>query len=198
MNFLKDVVLGLVGLIALNSMGYLAMNTSMGYDIIVYGCIIVVELLVLMWFVKWIRPRAEEETTSRGKRAPSNAYDEAFSDYDYEDSYDYCHGNTCDCGDCLNDDQKVELEEARQNLDDAIAYLDRIMGQSPRAEENAANVDSKTTNETAREECEEDGPSHNDPIGETGDPGVVESDITVENESDTTSLDDLIAEVKNF
>ena len=198
MNFLKDVVLGLVGLIALNSMGYLAMNTSMGYDIIVYGCIIVVELLVLMWFVKWIRPRAEEETSSRGKRAPSNAYDEAFSDYDYEDSYDYCHGNTCDCGDCLNDDQKVELEEARQNLDDAIAYLDRIMGQSPRAEENAVNVDSKTTNEAAREECEEDGPSHNDPTGETGDPGVVESDITVENESDTTSLDDLIAEVKNF
>ena len=197
MNFLKDVVLGLVGLIALNSMGYLAMNTSMGYDIIVYGCIIVVELLVLMWFVKWVRPRAEEETTSRGKRAGINAYDE-YDDYDYEDSYDYCHGNTCDCGDCLNDDQKIELEEARQNLDDAIAYLDRIMGQSPRAEENATNVDSKTTNETAREECEEDGPSHNEPTGETGDPGVVESDITVENESDTTSLDDLIAEVKNF
>ena len=198
MNFLKDVVLGLVGLIALNSMGYLAMNTSMGYDIIVYGCIVVVELLVLMWFVKWIRPRAEEETSSRGKRAGINAYDEAFSDYDYEDSYDYCHGNICDCGDCLNDDQKVELEEARQNLDDAIAYLDRIMGQSPRAEENTTNVDSETTNETAREECEEDGPSHNDPTGETGDPGIVESDITVENESDTTSLDDLIAEVKNF
>ena len=197
MNFLKDVVLGLVGLIALNSMGYLAMNTSMGYDIIVYGCIIIVELLVLMWFVKWMRPRAEEETSSRGKRAGINAYDE-YDDYDYEDSYDYCHGNTCDCGDCLNDDQKVELEEARQNLDDAIAYLDRIMGQSPRAEENAIHVDSKTTNETAREECEEDGPSHNDPTGETGDPGVVESDITVENESDTTSLDDLIAEVKNF
>ena len=197
MNFLKDVVLGLVGLIALNSMGYLAMNTSMGYDIIVYGCIIVVELLVLMWFVKWIRPHAEEETTSRGKRAPSNAYDE-YDDYDYEDSYDYCHGNTCDCGDCLNDDQKVKLEEARQNLDDAIAYLDRIMGQSPRAEENTINVDSKTTNETAREEYEEDGPSHNDPTGETGDPGVVESDITVENESDTTSLDDIIAEVKNL
>ena len=114
------------------------------------------------------------------------------------DSYDYCHGNTCDCGDCLNDDQKVELEEARQNLDDTIAYLDRIMDQSPRAEENTINVDSKTTNETAREECEEDGPSHNDPTGETGDPGVVESDITVENESDTTSLDDIIAEVKNF
>ena len=170
MNFFKDVVLGLVGLIALNSMGYLAMNTSMGYDIIVYGCIIVVELLVLMWFVKWIRPRAEST-------------DDEYDDYDYEDSYDDCHDNTCDCGDCLND---------------AIAYLDRIMGQSPRAEENAANVDSETTNETAREECEEDGPSHNDPTGETGDPGVVESDITVENESDTTSLDDIIAEVKNF
>lgn len=185
MNFLKDVVLGLVGLIALNSMGYLAMNTSMGYDIIVYGCIIVVELIVLMWFVKWIRPRAESA-------------DDEYDDYDYEDSYDYCHGNTCDCGDCLNDDQKVGLEEARQNLDDAIAYLDRIMAQSPRAEENATNVDSETTNETACEERKEDGPSHNDPTGETGDLGVVESDIAVENESDTTSLDDLITEVKNF
>ena len=193
MNFFKDVILGLVGLIALNSMGYLAMNTSMGYDIIVYGCIIVVELLVLMWFVKWMRPRVEEETSSRGKRAGI-----IYDDYDYEDSYDDCHGNTCDCGDCLNDDQKVELEEARQNLDDAIAYLDRIMGQYPRAEENTINVDSETTNETAREECEEDGPSHNDPIGETGDLGIVESDVIVENESDTTSLDDLIAEVKNF
>lgn len=197
MNFLKDVVLGLVGLIALNSMGYLAMNTSMGYDIIVYGCIVVVELLVLMWFVKWIRPRAEEETSSRGKRA-GFIYDDALSNYGHEDSYDYCHGNTCDCGDCLNDDQKVKLEEARQNLDDAIAYLDRIMAQSPRAEENATNVDSETTNETAREECKEDGPSHNDPMGETGDLGVVESDIIIKNESDTTSLDDLIAEVKNF
>lgn len=197
MNFLKDVVLGLVGLIALNSMGYLAMNTSMGYDIIVYGCIIVVELIVLMWFVKWIRPRVEEETSFRGKRA-GFIYDDAFSDYGYEDSYDYCHGNTCDCGDCLNGDQKVELEEARQNLDDAIACLDRIMAQSPRAEENATNVDSETTNETAREECKEDGPSHNDPTGETGDLGVVESDIIIKNESDTTSLDDLIAEVKNF
>ena len=196
MNFLKDLVLGLVGLIALNSMGYLAMNTNMGYDIIVYGCIVVVELLVLMWFVKWIRPREEEETSSRGKRAEINVYDDAFDDY--EDSYDYCHGNTCDCGDCLNDDQKVELEEARQNLDDAIAYLDRIMTSSSRADENATNVDSETMKRPAREECEEDGPSHNDPTGEVGEPGVIDSDIAVENESDTTSLDDLINEVKNF
>lgn len=198
MNFLKDLVLGLVGLIALNSMGYLAMNTNMGYDIIVYGCIVVVELLVLMWFVKWIRPREEEETPSRGKRAEINAYDDAFDDYDYEDSYDYCHGNTCDCGDCLNDDQKAELEEARQNLDDAIAYLDRIMASSPRADENATNVGSETMKRPAREECEEDGPSHNDPTGEVGEPGVIDSNITVENESDTTSLDDLINEVKSF
>lgn len=183
MNFLKDLVLGLVGLIALNSMGYLAMNTSMGYDIIVYGCIVVVELLVLMWFVKWIRPREE---------SVDDEYD------DYEDSYDYCHGNTCDCGDCLNDDHKVELEEARQNLDDAIAYLDRIMASSPRADENATNVDDETMKRPAREECEEDGLSHNDPTGEVGEPGVIDSNITVENESDTTSLDDLINEVKSF
>lgn len=176
MNFLKDLVLGLVGLIALNSMGYLAMNTSMGYDIIVYGCIAIVELLVLMWFVKWIRPREE---------SVDDKYDD-YDDYDYEDSYDYCHGNTCDCGDCLNDDHKVELEEARQNLDDAIAFLDRIMASSPRADENATNVDNETMKRPAREECEEDGLSHNGPTDESG---VVESDITVENESDTTSFD---------
>ena len=188
MNFLKDLVLGLVGLIALNSMGYLAMNTSMGYDIIVYGCIVVVELLVLMWFVKWIRPRAE---------SVDDEYDD-YDDYDYEDSYDYCHGNTCDCDDCLSDEHKAELEEARQNLDDAIAYLDRIMAQSPRADESATNVDSETMKRPAREECEEDGPSHNDPTGEVGESGVIDSDITVENESDTTSLDDLINEVKSY
>ena len=198
MNTGKIIALSAVSAIAINALGYFAMNTGIGYNIIVFGCIAIVEVLAIIAFVKWIfAPRTEEKTTSRGKRA-GIIYNDAFSDYDYEDSYDDCHGNTCDCGDCLNDDQKVELEEARQNLDDAIAYLDRIMGQYPRAEENTINVDSKTTNETAREECEEDGPSHNDPTGETGDPGVVESDITVENESDTTSLDDLIAEVKNF
>ena len=117
MNFLKDVVLGLVGLIALNSIGYLAMNTSMGYDIIVFGCIIVVELLVLMWFVKWIHPCAEKETTSRGKRAPSNAfkddgvalynveiiYDDEFSDYEASD---------------------IDLKEAYDNLDKALENCD--------------------------------------------------------------------------
>ena len=99
MNFLKDVVLGLVGLIALNSIGYLAMNTSMGYDIIVYGCIIVVELLVLTWFVKWIHPRAEKETSSRGKRAEANVYDDVFSDYEAPD---------------------IDLNEAYDNLDETL------------------------------------------------------------------------------
>ena len=99
MNFLKDVVLGLVGLIALNSMGYLAMNTSMGYDIIVFGCIIVVELLVLMWFVKWIHPRAEKETSSRGKRAEANVYDDVLSDYEAPD---------------------IDLKEAYDSLDETL------------------------------------------------------------------------------
>lgn len=172
MNFLKDLVLGLVGLIALNSMGYLAMNTSMGYDIIVYGCIVVVELLVLMWFVKWIRPRAE---------SVDDEYDD-YDDYDYDDD--------CHCGDCLNDtnEYKASLDEARQNLDDAIAYLDRIMASSPRADESATNVDSETMKRPAREECEDN--SENDA-------DVVET-VEPENESDTTSLDDLINEVKSF
>ena len=99
MNFLKDVVLSLVGLIALNSMGYLAMNTSMGYDIIVFGCIIVVELLVLMWFVKWIHPRAEKETSSRGKRAEANVYDDVLSDYEAPD---------------------IDLKEAYDSLDETL------------------------------------------------------------------------------
>ena len=99
MNFLKDVVLSLVGLIALNSIGYLAMNTSMGYDIIVFGCIIVVELLVLMWFVKWIHPRAEKETSSRGKRAEANIYDDVLSDYEAPD---------------------IDLNEAYDSLDDTL------------------------------------------------------------------------------
>ena len=103
MNFLKDVVLGLVGLIALNSIGYLAMNTSMGYDIIVFGCIIVVELLVLMWFVKWIHPRAEKETSSRGKRAEANVYDDVLSDYEAPD---------------------IDLKEAYDSLDNTLENCD--------------------------------------------------------------------------
>ena len=117
MNFLKDVILGLVGLIALNSIGYLAMNTSMGYDIIVFGCIIVVELLVLMWFVKWIHPRAEEETTSRGKRAPSNAFkDGDVALYNF-DTGDY---------DVLSDYEApdIDLKEAYDNLDETLENCD--------------------------------------------------------------------------
>ena len=115
MNFLKDIVLGLVGLIALNSIGYLAMNTSMGYDIIVFGCIIVVELLVLMWFVKWIHPRAEEETTSRGKRAGINAYDDAalynFDTGDYDVLSDY-------------EAPDIDLKEAYDSLDETLENCD--------------------------------------------------------------------------
>lgn len=192
MNFLKDAVLSLVGLIALNAVGYLAMNTSMGYDIIVYGCIVIVELLVLMWFVKWIRPRAWTA--------------EEFADEYADNDYDYCDGNDdyddedCYCGDCVNDYNKYDasLKEACQQLDDVEAYLDRLMASSSRADESATNLDSETMKRSAREECEEDDPSHNDPMGESGEPGIVESDIVVENESDTTSLDDLINEVKSF
>lgn len=117
MNFLKDIVLGLVGLIALNSMGYLAMNTSMGYDIIVFGCIIVVELLVLMWFVKWIHPRAEEETTSRGKRAPSNAFKDGDVALYNSDTDDY---------DVLSDYEApdIDLKEAYDSLDNTLENCD--------------------------------------------------------------------------
>ena len=117
MNFLKDVVLGLVGLIALNSIGYLAMNTSMGYDIIVFGCIIVVELLVLMWFVKWIHPRAEEETTSRGKRAPSNAFKDGDVELYNFDTDDY---------DMLSDYEApdIDLKEAYDSLDKTLENCD--------------------------------------------------------------------------
>lgn len=115
MNFLKDVVLGLVGLIALNSMGYLVMNTSMGYDIIVFGCIIVVELLVLMWFVKWIHPRAEKETSSRGKRAEANVYDDAalynFDTGDYDVLSDY-------------EAPDIDLKEAYDSLDKTLENCD--------------------------------------------------------------------------
>ena len=136
-----------------------------------------------MWFVKWIRPRAEL----------IDKYDEY--EYDDNDDCDDCH-----CGDCLNDVRKYDmsLEEARQNFDNAVTNFDRIFPQSPRADESATNVDNETMKRPAREECEEDGPSHNDPSGEPGEPGVIDSDIAVENESDTTSLDDFINEVKSF
>ena len=122
MNFLKDLALTIVSFIALNSMGYLAMETSMGYDIIVYGSIVVVELLVLNWFVKWIRPRAVK-------------WDKEFDDeYDCDDVYD----DECDCGDCANDIDKSDFtapdynmiiktyDEALENLEKAARDCDDI------------------------------------------------------------------------
>ena len=85
MNTGKIIALGAVSAIAINALGYFAMNTGIGYNIIVFDSITNVEILAIIAFVKWIfAPRAEEKTTSRGKRAEI-IYDDAFNDYEAPD-----------------------------------------------------------------------------------------------------------------
>ena len=104
MNTGKIIALSAVSAIAINALGYFAMNTGIGYNIIVFGCIAIVEVLAIIAFVKWIfAPRAEEKTTSRGKRAEANVYDDTFSDYEAPD---------------------IDLKEAYDNLDKALENCD--------------------------------------------------------------------------
>lgn len=103
MNIGKIIALGTVSAIAINALGYFAMNTGIGYNIIVFGCIAIVEVLAIIAFVKWIfAPRAEEKTTSRGNRAEI-IYDDAFNDYEAPD---------------------IDLKEAYDNLDKALENCD--------------------------------------------------------------------------
>ena len=103
MNTGKIIALSAVSAIAINALGYFAMNTGIGYNIIVFGCIAIVEVLAIIAFVKWIfAPRAEEKTTSRGKRAEI-IYDDTFSDYEAPD---------------------IDLKEAYDNLDKALENCD--------------------------------------------------------------------------
>ena len=103
MNIGKVIALGTVSAIAINALGYFAMNTGIGYNIIVFGCIAIVEVLAIIAFVKWIfAPRAEEKTTSRGKRAEI-IYDDVFNDYEAPD---------------------IDLKEAYDNLDKTLENCD--------------------------------------------------------------------------
>lgn len=51
---LKAVVLAGVSGVALNALLYLAMNTGLGYDIVVFGCIGIVEVVLIYNFLKWM------------------------------------------------------------------------------------------------------------------------------------------------
>lgn len=104
MNIGKVIALGTVSAIAINALGYFAMNTGIGYNIIVFGCIAIVEVLAIIAFVKWIfAPRAEEKTPPHSKRAEANIYDDAFSDYEAPD---------------------IDLKEAYDNLDKTLENCD--------------------------------------------------------------------------
>ena len=104
MNTGKVIALGVVSAIAINALGYFAMNTGIGYNIIVFGCIAIVEILAIIAFMKWIfAPREEEKTFPRGKRAEINVYDEAFDDYEAPD---------------------IDLKEVYDNLDKTLENCD--------------------------------------------------------------------------
>lgn len=118
MNTGKVIALGAVSAIAINALGYFAMNTGIGYNIIVFGCIAIVEILAIIAFVKWIfAPRAEEKTSSRGNRAPSNTFKDGDVAFYNSDTGDY---------DVLSDYEApdIDLKEAYDNLDKALENCD--------------------------------------------------------------------------
>lgn len=65
MNKLKQTVVGLVFLLALNALVYMGMNTGIGYTILTMGSLCIVELLLTLLFVHWLSTNKEktEEST---------------------------------------------------------------------------------------------------------------------------------------
>lgn len=118
MNTGKIIALVAVSAIAINTLVVFAMNTGIGYNIVVFGCIAIVEVLAILAFVKWIfAPRAEEKTTSRGKRAPSNAFKDGDVTLYNSDTGDY---------DVLSDYEApdIDLKEVYDNLEETLENCD--------------------------------------------------------------------------
>lgn len=65
MNKLKQTVVGLVFLLALNALVYMGLNTGIGYTVITMGSLCIVELLLTFLFVRWLstnKEKADEST----------------------------------------------------------------------------------------------------------------------------------------
>ena len=72
MNKLKQTVVGLVFLLALNALVYMGMNTGIGYTIITMGSLCIVELLLTFLFVRWLSTDKKTEEPIEGAPADQN------------------------------------------------------------------------------------------------------------------------------
>lgn len=77
---LKAAVLAVVSGVALNALLYLAMNTGLGYDIVVFGCIGIVEVVLIYNFLKWMLGPFSHTARAEENERPANAdfLDEAY------------------------------------------------------------------------------------------------------------------------
>lgn len=69
---LKAAVLAVVSGVALNALLYLAMNTGLGYDIVVFGCIGIVEVVLIYNFLKWMLGPFTHTARAEEKDRPAN------------------------------------------------------------------------------------------------------------------------------
>ena len=71
MNKLKQTVVGLVFLLALNALVYMGMNTGIGYTILTMGSLCIVEFLLTLLFVHWLSTN-KEKTEEPTEGAPTD------------------------------------------------------------------------------------------------------------------------------
>ena len=69
MNKLKQTVVGLVFLLALNALVYIGLNTGIGYTIITMGSLCIVEFLLTFLFVRWLSTDKKTEEPTEGAPA---------------------------------------------------------------------------------------------------------------------------------
>ena len=77
MNKLKQTVVGLVFLLALNALVYMGLNTGIGYTIITMGSLCIVELLLTFLFVHWLATN-KERTDEPTEGTPADQNDGKF------------------------------------------------------------------------------------------------------------------------
>lgn len=72
MNKLKQTVVGLVFLLALNALVYIGLNTGIGYTIITMGSLCIVEFLLTFLFVRWLSTDKKTDEPTEGAPADQN------------------------------------------------------------------------------------------------------------------------------
>ena len=72
MNKLKQTVVGLVFLLALNALVYMGLNTGTGYTVITMGSLCIVEFLLTFLFVRWLSTDKKTDEPTEGAPTDQN------------------------------------------------------------------------------------------------------------------------------